>query len=86
MIGSYALTLGDRQYREALADSRMRQIQPGLIMRPFHEQYPNIPQEWHVYCERHPEFGFCGPEWAASEAALEHGRKCESAGPTDGKE
>lgn len=64
--------IGTRQYQEALKDPRVRTIEPGLIMRPFHFPMP-AGQEWHVYCERHPEFGFCGVEGDAANAALEHG-------------
>jgi hypothetical protein len=66
---------GARQYQEALADPRVRTIEPGLIMRPFHLPHPGFDQEWHVYCESHPEFGFCGIESDAADAALTHGNK-----------
>jgi|JI10StandDraft_1071094.scaffolds.fasta_scaffold4513517_1 hypothetical protein len=65
---------GLKQYLEALKDPRVRQIEPGLIMRPFHYEMP-AGQEWHVYCERHPEFGFCGLEHEAASAALDHGNR-----------
>ena len=59
-------------YTEALADTRVRQIEPGLIMRPFHAP-DDGQQEWHVYCSADPDFGFCGSEQAATNAALDHG-------------
>jgi len=65
--------LGVKQYRQALEDPRRQEIEPGLIMRPFHVALPGEDQEWHVYCERHPEYGFCGVGGVAREAAYRHG-------------
>lgn len=67
----------DRAYQEALADPRVRTIEDGLIMRPFHEPISGMEQLWHVYCAAHPDFGFCGIEGRAAEAALSHGNEHE---------
>lgn len=39
---------------------------------PFHHQYPGTEQLYHVSCEQHPEFGFCGEAREASAAAKAH--------------
>lgn len=70
-------TLGATPYAEAAADPRARQIGPDVVMRPFHQPFPNLGQLWHVYCEKHPDFGHCGVEGAAAQVALEHGNKHE---------
>ena len=62
-------------YAEASADPKMREIEAGIIMRPFHVGYTTMPQEWHVYCATHQDFGFCGIESAAFAAGHAHGRK-----------
>lgn len=62
-------------YAEAAADPAGWQPEPGMVIRPFHEKYPGMPQLFHVYCEAHPDFGFCGVEHVAREAALGHGQR-----------
>lgn len=62
-------------YAEALTDPKVEHLEPGIIMRPFHQPGIGQEQEWHVYCSKHPEFGFCGVDAAARDAALDHGRK-----------
>lgn len=64
--------LGARQYQDALNDPRHIEFQPGIIMRPFHEPWPGHHQDWHVYCETHPEYGFCGVVREAIDAADAH--------------
>lgn len=39
---------------------------------PFHHQYPGTEQLYHVTCEQHPEFGFCGEAREASTVAKAH--------------
>lgn len=86
MMQSRMAEIGARQYIEALADPRGWQPEPGMVIRPFHMSMPGMPDRFHVYCERHPEFGFCGDDAEARNAALEHGREHvrESVGTTDG--
>lgn len=60
-------------YEQALADPSMRQIGPGLVMRPFHE-LPSGDPLWHVYCSEHPDWGVCAVEGVAVDAALKHRR------------
>lgn len=72
--------IGARQYVEALADPKGWQPEPRMVIRPFHMPMRGMPDLFHVYCERHPEFGFCGDETEARNAALEHGRKHERMG------
>lgn len=62
-------------YTDALSDPKVQELEPGIIMRPFHQPGIGQEQEFHVYCEKHPAFGFCGVEQSARDAALAHGRK-----------
>lgn len=64
--------IGARQYVEASRDPRGWQPEPGMVIRPFHAHIVGMEDLFHVYCERHPEFGFCGNEDAAREEALQH--------------
>ena len=59
-------------YTEALADPKSWQPEPGIVIRPFHQRYPGMPELFHVYCKQHPDFGFCGEEHEACAAALLH--------------
>lgn len=70
-------------FTEALADRRVWQIEPGLIMRPFHQPITGMEQTWHVYCSAHPDFGFCGVEGEASREALRHGNHHSPASTPD---
>lgn len=61
------------QYAEAAADPKGWAPEPGMIIRPFHKRYVGMPELFHVYCERHPDFGVCGTDAEARESALQHG-------------
>jgi hypothetical protein len=70
-------------YEEACADPRMVRIDPDIVIRPFHQPFAGMEQEWHVYCAVHPEFGFCGVEGAARREALEHGNAHAEGAPDE---
>lgn len=61
-------------YESAAADPKAWAPEPGMLIRPFHGSWPGMDDLFHVYCEKHAEFGFCGTEAEAREAALVHGR------------
>ncbi len=47
-------------YTEALADPKAFEVAAGVVIRPFHEPLPGEAQDFHVYCEKHDAYGFCG--------------------------
>lgn len=56
--------------RECLSDDTAAERRVRIY--PFHASYPGLPDLFHVACDRHPEFGFCGDRDQAHEAAVEH--------------
>lgn len=61
----------DKHYADALADPNHVELDDGMIMRPFHTPTWQG-QEWHLYCPRHPRFGYCGFEDYVREEAHQH--------------
>lgn len=39
---------------------------------PFHAPFPGLPELFHVSCDEHPDFGFCGEKSDAEDIAAGH--------------